>query len=123
MSTPILLPADGPPPSGAEAACALAWRLFVKHRHASETLLEALCAADWVRAGKGHLVLAVPPEMPTGAAWDRCLAVGQKAVDGLLAGLVAGAEIYHRAGAKPAWAAGLTPVAEVEGFQFYVLEG
>jgi hypothetical protein len=119
MPNPALLPADGPPPTGPAAARAIAWRLYLKHRDASDALLEALAAADWARASNGRLVLAGPPEQPEGPDWDRCLAVAEKAVAGKLRWLLAGAERYHRANTRPVWAVGRTHIVEVDGFLFY----
>jgi hypothetical protein len=121
MTSPGLLPADGPRPSGAEATCALAWRLYAKYRDASDALLEAICAADWIRAQAGRLVLAVPPGVPDGPGWQRCIGIAERVVGQQPAHFPSRAAMYHRIGATPSWSAELTPLACLEGFLFYEL--
>lgn len=108
--------------AGEDDAAWIAYRL--RTRFAAETVrtLEVLAIAEANRLsrsdGRPRGKPAVPPG-PDDALHRSCLRIARRALAGTLDNPIEDASRYHRAGVEPAWARGLSPVAEVGGFVFY----
>ncbi len=113
----------GPPDAdAADAATRIAARLATAYHGESVRTLEALAAAE-----ANRLARRAPARFARTAELDRadperlgrCRRIARRALAGTLATPVAGAAAYHRETARPAWAEGRKPLAEVAGFVFH----
>jgi hypothetical protein len=112
----------GASPQPPALAHAIAIRLAVAHHGESVRTLEALAAAEANRRRRCSGVPAV--DDGAAAALDatrfaRCRRIARRVLAGTTATPADRAAAYHRETARPAWAAGRTPVAELGDFVFY----
>lgn len=109
-------------PDGADPAAHVAARLAAAHHGESVGALTALAAAEINRLRRQSGVPAIdntaaPTADPAHAA--RCRRIARRVLAGTTATPADTATDYHRETARPAWAAGRRPVAEVGDFVFY----
>jgi len=115
----------GTPPDPSKLATRIAAHLATAHHGESVRTLEALAAAEANRlhrqsARADHA--AGEPGLADPAHLARCRRIAKRVLAGTTSTPADAAAAYHRESARPAWAAGRTPIAEVGDFVFYAPE-